>query len=368
MESKVTGPETGHSGSTRDRNARSRYSGGVTTGATRTSKPKPRGLKVFLSPGWIVSLLLMIVFSYAAFTMLAPWQLNKDEEIIQRNTQIQEGYDREVVPYSEVFNADGSVPPENEWYRVSLTGQYLPQNEALLRLRPVETTPAFQSLTPFQLEDGRTVLVNRGFETSQGTIVPEMEPAPSTPVTIVGLARLNEGVPDNAPLEDSGYRQVYGINTQQVGELVGVDLGEDYVQLLDDQPGVLNAMPIPQLDRGSHLSYGMQWIAFGVMAPIGLGYFIWAEMRERRRDKAERAEMAAQPDTIPAAGSAGSADSVDSAGATDVTVSTPSAVSPVEDTAPAPTSTAMERRRRSRYGDQHPDHYRKIGKRSEERF
>lgn len=367
MESKVTGPETGRSGSTRDRNVRSRYSGEVTTGATRTSKQKPKGLKAFLTPGWILSLLVMLTFSYAAFTMLAPWQLNKDEEIIQRNTQIQEGYNREVVPYSEVFDADGSVPPENEWYRVSLTGQYLPQNEALLRLRPVETTPAFQSLTPFQLEDGRTVLVNRGFETSQGTIVPEMEPAPSTPVTIVGIARLNEGMPENAPLEDSGYKQVYGINTQQVGELVGLDLGEDYVQLLDDQPGVLNAMPIPQLDRGSHLSYGMQWIAFGVMAPIGLGYFIWAEMRERRRDKAERAEMSSQPDSVLAAGPAGSADTPD---ATVPTAPTVSAVSTTEDTAPtpAPTSTAMERRRRSRYGDQHPDHYRKIGRRSEERF
>lgn len=364
MESKVTGPETGHSGSTRDRNVRSRYAGEGTTGTTRNSKQKPKGLKAFLSPGWILSLLVMLTFSYAAFTMLAPWQLNKDEEIIQRNTQIQEGYNREVVPYSEVFDADGSVPPENEWYRVSLTGQYLPQNETLLRLRPVETTPAFQSLTPFQLEDGRTVLVNRGFETSQGTIVPEMEPAPSTPVTIVGIARLNEGMPENAPLEDSGYKQVYGINTQQVGELVGLNLGEDYVQLLDDQPGVLNAMPIPQLDRGSHLSYGMQWIAFGVMAPIGLGYFIWAEMRERRRDKAERAEMSSQPDSVLAAGSAGSADTPDAASPT------ASAVSPTEDPAPtpAPTSTAMERRRRSRYGDLHPDHYRKISRRSEERF
>lgn len=358
MESKVTGPETGHSESTRDRNARSRYSGEVSTGTTRTSKPKPKGVRAFLSPGWILSLLLIIIFSYAAFTMLAPWQLNKDEEISQRNTQIQEGYDREVVPYSEVFDAEGSVPPENEWYRVSLTGQYLPQNEALLRLRPVETTPAFQSLTPFQLEDGRTVLVNRGFETSQGTIVPDMELAPVTPVTIVGIARLNEGMPDKAPLEDSGYQQVYGINTQQVGELVGLDLGEDYVQLVDDQPGVLNAMPIPQLDRGSHLSYGMQWIAFGVMAPLGLGYFIWAEMRERRRDKAERAEMAVQPEAVPAAGPAES------------TSASAAAVSPAVDVAPTPppTSTAMERRRRSRYGDQHPDHYRKIGKRSEERF
>nr|WP_290279865.1 SURF1 family protein [Corynebacterium faecale] len=315
------------------------------------SRRKPRGgLKKFLTPGWFLSLAVIITFSYAAFTMLAPWQLNKDEDITQRNVQIREGYEREVVPYSEVFDADGHVLPENEWYRVSLTGQYLPDNEALLRLRPVETTPVFQSLTPFQLDDGPTVLINRGFVISEGTIVPEMSPAPSTPVTIVGLARRNEVLPDKQPLEDSGYQQVYGINTQQVGDVVGLDLGQDYVQLLEDQPGVLNAMPIPQLDRGSHLSYGMQWIAFGVMAPLGLGYFIWAELRERRRDKAERAEMSVQT------AHADEEPSLAVAAAPSASLSSPAA--------PA----TSEHRRRSRYGDQHPDHYRDMAKRHEERF
>lgn len=359
MESKVESPDAGRSDSTRDRSVRTRYSGSSAT--TTGNKPDSArrktkgGLKKFLTPGWFLSLAAIITFSYASFTMLAPWQLNKDDDITQRNIQIQEGYDREVVPYSEVFDANGHVPPENEWYRVSLTGQYLPDNEALLRLRPVGTAPAFQSLTPFQLDDGGTVLVNRGFVTSEGTIVPEMAPAPSTPVTIVGLARLNESRPDKQPLEDSGYQQVYGINTQQVGEVVGLELGQDYIQLVEDQPGVLSAMPIPQLDRGSHLSYGMQWIAFGVMAPLGLGYFIWAELRERRRDKAERAEMSGQVDP--------------SESESDLAVAAAPAapaVSAAATTSPAPTTS--DHRRRSRYGDQHPDHYRDIAKRHQERF
>lgn len=355
MESKVTSPDSGHSDSTRDRSARNRYSGGGATAAAekhRTgTKTKGKGLKAFLSPGWFLSAVAIIIFSYAAFTMLAPWQLNKDEDITQRNVQIQEGYDRDLVPYSEVFNEDGSVAPENEWFRVSLTGQYLPDHEALLRLRPVETTPAFQSLTPFQLEDGRVVLINRGFMVSQGTIVPEIDPAPSTPVTIVGLARRNEILPDKQPLEDSGYQQVYGINTDQVGEVTGLELGEDYVQLLEDQPGEVNAMPIPQLDRGSHLSYGFQWIAFGVMAPLGLGYFIWAELRERRRDRDERAEMANQSETAP------EEQPVEVAAA-------PVASSQLA----GESSTVSQHRRRSRYGDQHPDHYKHFSKRHEERF
>ncbi len=367
MESKVRGSDSGRSEQsseqTSNRRVRNRYAGSGPDGPAAEPlgekggrKGKPKGFKAFLTPGWAISAVAIVVFSYSAITMLAPWQLNKDDDITNRNHQIQEGFDREVVPYSELFNASGEVAPDNEWYRVSLTGQYLPEHEVLLRLRPVETTPAFQSLTPFELEDGRVVLVHRGFETSQGTIVPEMAAAPSTPLTIVGFARGNEGFPGTAPLEDSGYKQVYGINTEQVGEVTGLDLGEDYVQLAENEPGVLRSMPIPQLDRGSHLSYGFQWIAFGIMAPLGLGYFIWAEMRERRRDKAERAEMAKQ-------------DAVD-ADEPELTVDGAAAENTVPGGQPtaAAAAAASSQRRRSRYGDQHPDHYEHFVQRNEERF
>jgi hypothetical protein len=29
----------------------------------------------------------------------------------------------------------------------------------------------------------------------------------------------------------------------------------------------------------------LQWLAFGIMAPLGLGYFAWAEIRERRKQR-----------------------------------------------------------------------------------
>ncbi|MEE2035232.1 hypothetical protein Q8814_24520, partial [Rhodococcus sp. CC-R104] len=54
-----------------------------------------------------------------------------------------------------------------------------------------------------------------------------------------------------------------------------------------DQPGGFGTIPLPQLDAGPYLSYGLQWLAFGIMAPLGLGYFLWAELRERRKAKSE---------------------------------------------------------------------------------
>jgi len=42
---------------------------------------------------------------------------------------------------------------------------------------------------------------------------------------------------------------------------------------------------VPRLDAGPFLSYGIQWILFGILAPIGLGYFAYSEIRARRQDK-----------------------------------------------------------------------------------
>lgn len=279
--------------------------------------------------------LTIVAFSYAAFSFLAPWQLGKDDDIVQRNEQIDAAFQVDPVPVTEIFGPDGTVSPEDEWRRVILQGRYLPDDEVLLRLRPVDTSPAFQALTPFQLDSGEAILVNRGFTVPLDGNVPDITAAPTGPVTITGHARFNEQLPGSQPLTDHGYRQVYGINTGQIAEVVGVDLAYDFVQLSEGQAGALNAIPIPQLDRGSHLSYGFQWIAFGIMAPLGLGYFVWAELRERRRVRDEEQELIGTP---------------------------------AHPESPAEPAAAAAPVARSRYGDARPDHYGRLAKRERERF
>ncbi|MDK6494380.1 SURF1 family protein, partial [Corynebacterium coyleae] len=121
------------------------------------------------------------------------------------------------------------------------------------RLRSVDRTPAFQVLTPFTLDDGRTILVNRGWVPAEGsTGVPDIDAAPTGDVTITGMLRAGEAVHPTAPIHDQGYDMVHSINPAQVGELAGVDAGavmvEPYLQLLSDQPGTLTAIPLPQLE------------------------------------------------------------------------------------------------------------------------
>lgn len=250
--------------------------------------------KRFLTPGWLLITLAVIVFSYFAFTFLAPWQLNKDDQIVERNERIEAAYEIDPVPVEELIDDTGAASPQDEWRRVVLEGRYLPEHEVLLRLRPVDRVPAYHSLTPFELNSGETILVNRGFvPATNDDGVPQVDPAPTNEVSLVAMLRPSEAPSDRPALDQEGFTQVYMINTDQISELTGVNLSDSYVQLTEDQPGELNPIPIPKLDRGSHLSYGLQWLAFGVMAPLGLIYFVVNELKERRRVKEEEAEMEA---------------------------------------------------------------------------
>lgn len=161
---------------------------------------------------------------------------------------------------------------------------------------------------------------------------------------MTGFIRMSEAVPDAKPTESQGYTQVTGMSTKQISEATGEDLAADYVQLDSESVDRLNgmagggaegggaggsgaedggdagagegagsdgagasgdtgngddgdapdlqALPLPHLDGGTNLSYGIQWIAFGILAPVGLGWFVYAEMRERRREREESAEVA----------------------------------------------------------------------------
>ena len=297
--------------------------------------------KTFLKPGWVFTAAAVLIFAYFAFTVLAPWQLHKNEAKTERNHNIEAAFETDPVPLSEIFTTRGEVADGKEWRRVSMTGHYLPESEVLLRLRPVNSSPAFQALTPFRLNSGEIMLVNRGFVPANQDNVPDIPAAPSEEVTIVGYARLDEPPPSHEPLTDQGRLQVSGINSQQIADLTHLELGKDYVQLSDGQPGTLSAIPLPQLDSGPHLSYGIQGIAFGIMAPLGLGYFVWAEMRERRREQEEQQSLQELQQTP---------------------------LKQQDEKDQQESESPAEAKLRSRYGGARVDHYSKIARRNEERF
>ena len=246
-----------------------------------------RRLGFLFRPQWLALFVVVIAFAYLCFTVLAPWQLGKNTRTSRENNQIASSLNTEPVPLTSVLPHQDSSAPDAQWRRLTATGHYRPEAQVLVRLRTDDGDPSYEVLTPFAVDGGPTVLVNRGYIKAGEGVPPFAAPPPGT-VTITGRLRDAEPVMSGKePFKQDGITQVYSISTTQIAQLTGAPLTSEYLQLVDGQPGGLGVIALPHLDAGPFLSYGIQWIAFGIVAPIGLGYFVVAEMRQRRLEKAQ---------------------------------------------------------------------------------
>jgi cytochrome oxidase assembly protein ShyY1 len=248
-----------------------------------------RLLPFLLRPGWVALAVVVVAFTYLCFTVLAPWQLGKNTRTSRENDQIQQSLTTAPVPLKTLLPQQDSSAPDAQWRRVTTTGHYLADKQLVARLRVADGDPAMEVLIPFVVDGGPTVLVDRGYvRPLPGSRVPPMAPPPRDSVTIT--ARLRDPEPpvtDKESFISDGVRQVYSIDVKQIAALTGVPLTGSYLQLIDNQPGGLGVIALPHLDAGPFLSYGIQWITFGVVAPILLGYFVYSEMRARRAEQAQ---------------------------------------------------------------------------------
>ncbi|WP_278262641.1 SURF1 family cytochrome oxidase biogenesis protein [Nocardia sp. AG03] len=254
-----------------------------------------RRLTFLLRPSWLILAVIVAAFAYLCFTVLAPWQLGKNTSTEHRNQLIADSVQADPVAVTEVLAGDPTA--HTEWRKVTATGSYVPDSTVLVRLRHLDGAPGYAVLSAFRLDDGRTVLIDRGLVAAvDGTRPPTIAEPPTGTQRLEARVRASEGVvPDKAPSTQDGYRQVYTVDTTQESTVLDLALtpvptGTDkggYLQLAEGQPGAFTPSPLPQLDAGPYLSYGLQWLAFGIMAPLGLGYFVFAELRARRRERAQ---------------------------------------------------------------------------------
>jgi cytochrome oxidase assembly protein ShyY1 len=261
-----------------------------------------RRLAFLLRPGWVALAVVVIAFTYLCFSVLAPWQLGKNTKTSRENNQIQQSLTTAPVPLKTLLPQQDSSAPDAQWRRVTATGHYLPDKQLLARLRVADGEPALEVLVPFMVDGGPNVLVDRGYvRPEQGSRLPPIPPPPHGTVTITARLRDSERpVLDQQSFVSDGVRQVYSIDVSQIATLTGVPLAGSYLQLVDNQPGGLGVLGLPHLDAGPFLSYGIQWITFGVVAPILLGYFVYGEVRARRAEKSQTSHTEPTAPTAPA--------------------------------------------------------------------
>lgn len=268
-------------------------------------------MRFLLRPGWLALIGVVCAFVVACYTLLAPWQFDREAERDAQNAAIAAADGTPAVPFAELVPPGAAVSPDDIWRRVDLTGTFEQDAESLVRLRVVDGAPAYEVLTPLRLTDGRLVVVNRGTVAGgEGGIVPEFASAPTGTVNVEGRLRLNENDPQGRPpLLEGGTRQIYAADSRAVAEATGTTPVEGVVALDEDQAGVLNPIPIAPPGGGapfSNFSYALQWLTFGVVALVALVIFIRLELLQRRGGRDSRGSLREQLSGRDGYGSGGS--------------------------------------------------------------
>ncbi len=238
--------------------------------------------RFLLRPKWI-AFHLVVVAAIVAMVMAGFWQLRRLDERQAFNRTVIERSEQTPRPVEELL--DGTYDADaDEWLPVVLTGSYLP--EQIIEFNQSQGGRAGENvLAALLLDDGSTVIVNRGFI----ILGAEVPPAPAVEVTVRGLVRASEqrdrgGLTDQL---DPELREVRRVDIPQIATLLPGEVAPFYVQLVDRDPPITATDPDPatrpDLDSGPHLSYAVQWFVFSLCVAVGWVLAVRRSLRSRRR-------------------------------------------------------------------------------------
>ena len=186
---------------------------------------------------------------------------------------------KQVVDLSTIANPD---PAELQWRPVGVKGTYLTDEQVLIVNRSQQGRAGSNVVTPMRLEDGRVVLVIRGF-----IGLDQNPPAPPTgTVRVVGTVRAGEqrrtGQSADSPGELTEFLRldIDRIAEQTDGEVMPVAVAVEASDPVDDAS--LTPLTLPELSEGPHLSYAIQWIIFAVAVLVGWVLAVRVSLRRRR--------------------------------------------------------------------------------------
>ena len=170
--------------------------------------------------------------------------------------------------------------------RATATGEYRPQGEVLIRSQVENGSAGYHVVTPFQLDSGEAVLVNRGWVPLDMDQVPVLASPPDGVVSIEGLVALDQGRAD----------QVSGpvLPRVDIGAIDATALPV-YLLLAGERSDRL-PIPLPPPDftsEGNHLSYAVQWFSFLAIGLIGYGFLL---RREGKRQAFDDLDVGHQPE------------------------------------------------------------------------
>lgn len=251
--------------------------------------------RFLMSTRWFGWLALVCVFALAC-AALGNWQMNRLDEAKAANQIVENNYDADPVAFVDAAPLFDELPEQQEWTPVRLRGEYLVEDTLVVRNRPLNGRPGYEALVPFRTVGGDVVVIDRGWLPIGNEHAGRPDTIPTPPSgTVEVVARLRAGEPTLDRGAPEG--QVASIDLPHIRELLGYDVATGaYGALASESPAAAEtpaALERPVLDEGNHLSYSLQWFAFGVLGFVALVWAARQQARINREDREEREEAEA---------------------------------------------------------------------------
>jgi surfeit locus 1 family protein len=231
------------------------------------------------------------------FVKLGAWQWHRAESRQAEWNAFARGADHALV-----LGSRGTAEMQR-FQRVAVAGRFDPERQFLLDNRIENGAAGYEVLTPLTLEDGRVLLVDRGWVPFTGyrSRLPDVRLDTNGPIRLTGridqlpvgglaFGRVGPGAgptwpkvttyPEMAQLAGALTAVAPGVRLEP--RILLLDPGEPYGYVRDWQP--------PGMSPARHMSYAAQWWLFAVTLVV-----IWAVLSARKPRADARADALERP-------------------------------------------------------------------------
>lgn len=245
--------------------------------------------RLFSRQWWWVTLIVIAGVVFLAW--LGVWQLDRLQQRRDFNAMVHDRWTQE--PYDITATAAPADLGELEYRRVQATGTFDYDHQIALKNQSRDGQPGVGLVTPLLLDDGRAVLVDRGW-IPQADADPEFwrkydEPGDEPVISLIQESQLMPfGKP--VPVPDAPEQAWFYVNIDAIQPQMPYELLPFFLLQLPEEGRPYDALPYReepiQLTEGNHLSYAIQWFTFALI--LGFGYIQFVRLQDRRAERIKR--------------------------------------------------------------------------------
>lgn len=233
---------------------------------------------------------LLVIVGVALFVNLGLWQLRRADQ----KEQLQSAYEKGQQT-TFMLTADGTVGLDR-YQHVRARGRYVDKRQILLDNMPsARGRPGYRVLTPFELETGAWILVDRGWIPmgERRTDLPQLR-VESDAREVTGrldeLPRPGLRLGEDTPESSATWPRVLNFPERETIERALGTRIEPYILLLD--PSEPNGFErewhaLTRFGPERHVGYAVQWFAFAFVAVV---IYLSLSLRREQPDGAAREE------------------------------------------------------------------------------